>query len=159
LRLGHRNRNGNMRKYRQRDPKNGSEDEKSEQKIRPFPLISTEYSVDWAEHRQQVDHYPDTPLSAQRPMDTPASESIYPSYHSSETPRSRREPQTTRFENPLKRARAKVLFQDLKNYPLALTFQFLCYRMPSTYSTSRVANSTAKQQYFISKSGRYCSFE
>ena len=91
MNLGHPNRNGNMRKDSQRDrKKTQSEDEESEQKNGQFPLISTEYLVDRAEHRPQVDHYSDTPLSAQRPMDTPASESIDPNYYPSETPRSMR---------------------------------------------------------------------
>ena len=78
-------------------------------------MISTEYLLDRAEHRPQVDDYPDTPLSAQRPMDTPASERIDPSYRLSERPRSRRELQTTKFELPVTRARAKALSQDLEN--------------------------------------------
>ena len=76
---------------------------------------STDYLVDRAEHRPQVDHYSETLLSTQRPMDTPASESTDPSYHPSETPRSRRELQTTRFEKPINRARAKALSEDLEN--------------------------------------------
>ena len=91
-----------------------SEDDESKQKIGPFRWISTEYLVDQAEHRPQADRYPDTPLSARRPMDTPASERIDPSYCPSETPRSRRELQTMRFEPPVTRARAKALSQDLE---------------------------------------------
>jgi len=95
--------------------KSQSEDEENEQKNGTYPLISADYLVDRTEHRPQVDHYSNTLLSAQRPMDTPALESIDSSYHPSETPRSRREFQTTRIENPVNRDRAISLSQDLEN--------------------------------------------
>ena len=88
---------------------------KMEQKNGQFPFISTEYLVDRAEHRQQVDNYSDILLSAQRLTDKPASESIDPSYYPSETPRPMRVFQTTRIEHPVTQARAKALSQDLEN--------------------------------------------
>jgi len=52
---------------------------------------------------------------------TPASERIDPSFHPSETPRSRRELQTTGFEPPVTRDRGKALSQDIENFPNSVT--------------------------------------
>jgi len=56
-----------------------------------------------------------TPEVIQSEVDTSCSELRDPSYHPSDTPRSRRELQSTRTEPPITRSRARILSHDSVN--------------------------------------------
>jgi len=56
-----------------------------------------------------------TPETIQSNVDTPRSELKEPSYHPSETPKSRRELQTTRAVSPITRSRARIMLHDSVN--------------------------------------------
>ena len=56
-----------------------------------------------------------TPETIQSNVDTPRSELKEPSYHPSETPKTRRELQTNHTEPPITRSRARIMSYDSVN--------------------------------------------
>jgi hypothetical protein len=56
-----------------------------------------------------------TPEVIQSEVDTPCSELRDPSYHPSDTPKSRREFQSTRTEPPITRSRSRIMSHDSVN--------------------------------------------
>ena len=88
-------------------------------KIGPFPLVTSNAQTSSRERSTPRTQDLYTPDAATQVLDTPFSEQTDPSYHPPETPRSRRELQTTRTDPPVTRSRTRVLNQDptLQNSP------------------------------------------
>jgi hypothetical protein len=85
--------------------------EDDEVKFGPFPLVTTNTPVEGREHATPSNRMMDAPDSATPALDTPSSEQYDPSYLPPETPRSRKELQTTRPEPPFTRYRARIASQ------------------------------------------------
>ena len=100
------------RKVPNRSADHSDSNEEDEIKIGPFPLITSNVQTSGREGTtlRTQDLY--TPDAATQILDTPFSEQTDPSYHPPETPRSRRELQTTRTDPPVTRSRTRVLNQD-----------------------------------------------
>jgi len=96
-------------------PQNANGNSQDDFKIGPYPLVCSQNSEARAEHEPLVDHSPDTPDLTQQPTDTPISDRNDPRYQAPNTPRSRREIQTSRTHPPLTRLRVKTLSQDAEN--------------------------------------------
>jgi hypothetical protein len=80
--------------------------EENEFRTGSLPMRITDDLDGQANHEVSPDQTLNTPDPTQQITDTPKSERIDPSYCSPETPRSRRELQTTRLDPPIKRSRA-----------------------------------------------------
>jgi hypothetical protein len=90
-------------------PVEEEEEEEEEIRARPLPVKKANRPEDSTDHEILPNSNLSTPEPLPQITDTPASERSDPSYQPSETPRSRREMQNTRFESPMTRAHTKVL--------------------------------------------------
>jgi len=88
------------------------QDEEEEFKFNSFPLVRTDDSSGTPEREPPPLQTPET---TQSEVDAPCSERKDPSYEPSETPKSRREFQTTRTEPPITRSRARIMSHDSVN--------------------------------------------
>jgi hypothetical protein len=106
-------------KPRKKAPKQSDEhldsSEKAEIQIGPFPLATPSVPSNNTEHTSPRNQVLDTPGSDAQALDTPSSEQADPSYRPPETPRSRRELQTTHMDPPVTRSRTRILTQDTAN--------------------------------------------
>jgi hypothetical protein len=98
------------KKHNRKLPTYASEEEEDEVRIGTFPLLQTAHQEKENEPRTPPDRVPNTPLP--QTVETPASERSNPTYAPCETPRSRRELQSTRTEPPLTRSRTRVMSED-----------------------------------------------
>jgi len=88
------------KRWRRESRKPAKQDEEEEVKFNPFPLVMTDDSLGTPEREPPP---PQTPEIIQSEVDTPCSELKDPSYHPSETLKSRREFHSTRTEPPITR--------------------------------------------------------
>jgi hypothetical protein len=89
--------------------------EEDEIKFGPFALVTSNTPIVSREYITPTDQMLDAPDSATPALDTPSSEHSDPSYRPPETPRSRRQLQTTCPEPPVTRSRTRILSQDTVN--------------------------------------------
>jgi hypothetical protein len=107
------------RRARRKAPKQSDENlessEKDEIKIGPFPLTTRNVPSNSTEHTSPRNQGLYTPGSDAQALENPSSEQADLSYRPPETPRSRRELQTTRTDPPATRSRTRILSQDTTN--------------------------------------------
>ena len=105
---------GVRKKPQVRDSKRASLTEEREGDIRvgTRPLLLADDLTDKIESATPRNPTLDTPDTGRRDLDTPSSSRSDPSYQPLDTPRSRRELQTTRAEPPITRSRARNMLQD-----------------------------------------------
>ena len=92
--------------------RNSSEGEEEEFRIGRFPLEIAD-PIPETECRTPLSANLDTPDTGERTIDTSVSSKDDPSYSPLDTPRSRRELQSTRAEPPVTRLRARNVLQDV----------------------------------------------
>jgi hypothetical protein len=95
--------------------KPAKQNEVKEIKFNPFPLAMRDDSLGNPERESPP---PQTPEIIQSEVDTPCSELKYPSFHPSETPKSRREFQSIRTEPQITRSRARIVTRFCKLTPV-----------------------------------------
>ena len=89
-----------------------SEEEENETKFGPHPLLEASQPEFRTERQVPLDQTPITPETAPQITDKPTSESQDPTYLPPQTPKSRREMQTTRIQPPVTRSRARIMSQE-----------------------------------------------
>jgi len=100
------------RTKKQGDKGTPKKDKEEEFKFKSFPLMRTDESPSNPEREPPPLQNPETIHSD---VDTPCSELKDPSYHPTETPKSRQELQTTRTDPPITRSRARIMSHDSVN--------------------------------------------
>jgi len=99
----------NVKQFRKKPNVLSKEEEENETKYGPHPLLEVSQPT---EHPTSLDQTPITPEAVPQISDTPISESQDPKYLPPQTPRSKREMQTTRIQPPLTRSRARIMSQE-----------------------------------------------
>jgi hypothetical protein len=89
------------------------ESEEEEINVGPFPLMTADNPTAVIESTTPQNPALDTPDTDRRTLDTPSTSKEDLSYYPLDTPRSRRELQTTRTETPITRPRARNMLQDM----------------------------------------------
>ena len=83
--------------------------------VNPYPMVIEEDSPSANEKEPRLHQTPETPDLPQSDAETPSSELRDPSYHPSDTPKSRRELQATRAQPPFTRSRARIMSNECIN--------------------------------------------
>ena len=92
-----------------------SRQDEEEYVVNHYPIVITEDVPSAPERENAARENPETPDTAQSEVETPSSELRDPSYHPSDTPKSRRELQATRTQPPLTRSRARMMSNECIN--------------------------------------------
>jgi len=100
------------RRRRRRKEEEEEEEEENETKFGSHPLLEASQSAYGTERQVPFDQTPITPEAVPLITDTPTSESQDPTYLLRQTPRSRREMQSTRIQKPVTRSRARIMPQE-----------------------------------------------
>jgi len=99
----------NVKQFRKKPNILSEEEEENETKFGPHPLLEVSQPT---EHPTSLDQTPISREAFLQVTDTPISEAQDPTYLPPQTPRSRRELQTTRIQPPVTRSRARIMSQE-----------------------------------------------
>jgi len=100
------------RKLRKKPNLRSEEEQENENKFGSYPLSEASQPELQTEHQVPPDQAPINPEAVPQITDTPTSEYQDPTFRLPQTPKSRREMQTTMIEPPFTRSRARIMSRD-----------------------------------------------